>query len=81
MAQTISEVVAALNSSDTCAIVSLRSPKMNFNEILNDFSKSTENDFHSLQGQTNDGARRLIIIVDRMATDVGSGAVKVERRF
>lgn len=80
MAQTVSQVVAAVAASDNCAVVSMRSPKMTFNEILNDFSKSTENDFQSLQGQTNDGARRLIIIVDRMATDVGSGLVTVERR-
>ncbi len=81
MAQTIAQVLAALASSDKCAIVSFRSPKQNFDEIFNDFASGTENRFAQLQGPSNDGALRLVIVIDRQATDVGSGAAKVERRI
>ena len=80
MAQTIAQVVTALAASDKCAIVSMRSPKFHFDEIFNDYASSTENRFATLEGVTNDQATRLVIIIDRMATDVGSGAAKVERR-
>jgi hypothetical protein len=81
MAQTVSQIVAALASSDKCSIVSMKSPKHNFNEILSDFSKSTENDFQALQGPSNNGATRLVIVVDRLDASAGSGGVTVERRL
>lgn len=82
MAQTIAQVVTALATSDSCAIVSMRSPKATFMEIMNDYDNKAENAFAGLQGPTNNGATRLVIVIDRQVSvgEVGSGVVNVERR-
>jgi hypothetical protein len=79
MAQSIAQLVSAIAASDGCAIVSMRSPKPTFREILNDFSNSTENNFQQLE--TNN-CTRLVIVIDRQVTaiDVGTGVAKLERR-
>ena len=80
MAMTVQQVVSALSASDRTAVVSMRSRKREFFEVLNDYAASTENNFSVLGGHLNpDGAIRLVLIVD-IGDNTDTGAVKVERR-
>jgi len=77
------DVVAALSGID-CAIISMRSPKQKFNEIYNDYH-NIENNFATLEFDANmgnqfAGAKRLVIIIDRMDNESASGFATLERR-